>query len=87
MLPRSSLLKLTRFRSLWQKQSLQLSGDLRFQLTTIGPELDRSGLSENMPQHHGQPGDGDESDRNNHQIKAPHSLLIFLCPTKLLLNC
>jgi hypothetical protein len=44
-------------------------------------------LLENMPQRDGQPSEGDESDRNDHQIELAHALLIFLRPTKLLLNC
>jgi hypothetical protein len=44
-------------------------------------------LLENMPQHDGQPSEGDESHRNNHQIELLHPLLIFPRPTKLLLNC
>jgi hypothetical protein len=53
------------------------------------PELDRTGitLSENMPQHDGQPSDGDQRDGDNRQIEPAHSFCIQLRPTRLLLNC
>jgi hypothetical protein len=63
-------------------------GFISFRIFIVGPEPDGDGitLSEKKPPHNGYPSNGEESDRNNRQIEPAHPLLIFLRPTKLLLN-